>query len=63
MSTYVLQRLNILCKHFKIREFFITRVLHQLYVRVGILLTCAKHLHDHIISLYQEGRFGALKQV
>ena len=30
---------------------FIEFVLTQLYVRVGILLACEKHLHDRIISI------------
>jgi len=29
-------------------------VFARLYVRVGILLTCGKHLHDHITSLRGE---------
>jgi hypothetical protein len=33
---------------------FIEFVLTQLYVRVGILLACEKHLHDRIISLRGE---------
>jgi len=35
--------------------FFITNMLFaQLYLKVGILLTCGKHYHDHIISLRDE---------
>ena len=34
--------------------FLTTMLLTLLYVRVGILLTCGKHLHDHIISLRGE---------
>ena len=26
-------------------------MLTQLYAKVGMLFTCGKHLHDHIISL------------
>jgi hypothetical protein len=33
-------------------RFFTTMLLTQLYVRSGILLTCLKHLHDCIISLW-----------
>ena len=39
---------------FKIRAFFITTLFAWLYVRVDILLTCGKHLHDRIISLRGE---------
>ena len=35
---------------FKIIVFFIITLFPQLYVRVGILFTYGKHLHDHIIS-------------
>ena len=35
--------------------------LKYLYVRVGILLTCGKHLYDHIISF--KGKVGPIKLV
>ena len=35
---------------FKIGAFVITALFTQFYVRVGILLTRSKHLHDSIIS-------------
>ena len=47
MTTFVSWRLNILC--FKIITLF-----SWLYLRVGILLTYGKHLHDCIISLREE---------
>jgi hypothetical protein len=35
----------------KVQDLDSTRMLlTQLYVRVGVLLTCGKHLHDYIIS-------------
>ena len=34
-----------------IMVFFIIKLFIRLYVRVSILLTCRKRLHDHIISL------------
>ena len=39
---------------FKIIAFFIMTLFARLYVRVGILLKCGKHLHYHIISLREE---------
>ena len=36
---------------FKITAFFIITLCTRLYMRVGILITCGKHLHDRIISL------------
>jgi len=39
---------------FKIIAFFIIALFAQLYVRVGILLKCGKHLHGRIISLKGE---------
>jgi len=39
---------------FKIIVFFIIMMFAQLYVRVGILLSCGKHWHDCIISLRGE---------
>jgi hypothetical protein len=35
---------------FKVISFFIITLFDRLYVRVGILLTCGKHVHDRIIS-------------
>ena len=51
MTTFVSQRLNILCIMFKIKAFFITTLL---YVRSGVLFTCKKHFHDRITSLREE---------
>ena len=39
---------------FKIIAFFIMTLFARLYVRVDILLTCGKHVHDGIISLRGE---------
>jgi len=36
---------------FKILAFFIIMLYARLYVRVGISLTCGKHLHNRIICL------------
>ena len=36
---------------FKIIAFFIIKLTTQLYVRVGILHTCGKHVHGRIMSL------------
>jgi hypothetical protein len=47
MTTSVSLRLNILCIMFKIIVVFI---IMMLYVRVGILLACGKHLQDLISS-------------
>ena len=45
-------RLNIsTCIMFKILAFFIIMLYARLYVRVGISLTCGKHLHNLIICL------------
>jgi hypothetical protein len=33
---------------------FYNNTVRQLYARVGILLTCGKHLHEHITSLREE---------
>jgi hypothetical protein len=46
LKAYVSQRLSILCS-----VFFIITLFVRLYVRVGILLSCGKHLHDRILSL------------
>ena len=43
-----------LCIMFKIIAFSIIKLFAQLYVTVGILVTCAKNLHDSIISLRGE---------
>jgi hypothetical protein len=50
MTTSVSRMFNIFCTKLRIRAFFITPLLNQLCMRVGILLTCGKHLHDCIIS-------------
>ena len=50
MTTFVSRRFNILCIMQKIMWFFIITLFTRLYVRVDILLTRRKHLHD-IISL------------
>ena len=39
---------------FKIMTFFTIIIFVQLYVRVSILLTCGKRLHDRIISLREQ---------
>jgi hypothetical protein len=44
MENSVSRRLNILCIAFKIITFYLFA---RLYVRISILLTCGKHLHDH----------------
>jgi len=51
MTTSMSRRLNIhvVCIMLKIIAFFIITLFVR-YVRVGILLTCGKHLHDSIIS-------------
>ena len=54
MATSVSRRLNILCIVFKIIALFLITLFARLYVRVSILLTCGKHLHDCIISLRRE---------
>ena len=41
----------VICEGWHFIVFFIITLLSRLYVRVGILLTCGKHLHDRIISL------------
>ena len=51
ISTSVRRGLNILCIMFKIIAFFRITLFARLYVRVGILLTFGKHLHDRTISL------------
>ena len=48
------RRLNILGIMFKIIAFFITTLFTVLHVRVSILLTCGKHMHDPIIQLWGE---------
>jgi len=63
MTISVSRRLNIhllvQCIMYKIIAFFIIKLTAQLYVRIGILLTCGKHLHGRIISL-REGFCGGL---
>ena len=53
-TTSVSRRLKILFIMFKIIVFFVITLFSRLYVRVGILLTCGKHLHDCIISLSEK---------
>jgi len=36
---------------YNVHDYNVITLLAWIYVRVGILLTCGKHLHDHIISL------------
>jgi hypothetical protein len=54
--TIVLQRINILCLKLTNWDpmYNATMLISKLYVRVGILLTCGKHLHDCTISLRVE---------
>jgi len=54
MTTSVSRRLNILCILFNHIASFITKLFSWLYVRVGILLTCGRHLYNYIISLRGE---------
>ena len=54
MTTSVSRRLNVLWIMFKIISFFIIALFAQLYVRVGIILTCGKHLHDRITAVRWE---------
>ena len=54
MTNSVSRSLNIFCIMFKIIAFFIMTLFARLYVRVDILLTCGKHVHDGIISLREE---------
>jgi hypothetical protein len=54
MTISVSRSLNIFCIMFKIIAFFIMTLFARLYVRVDILLTCGKHVHDRIISLREE---------
>jgi len=44
-------RFNIICIKFKIIAFCIITLVARLLVRVGILLTCEKHLRDRMLSL------------
>ena len=46
--------INILCIMFKITSFFMNTLFARLYLRVGVLLTWIKYLHDRIISLIGE---------
>ena len=53
MTFWLTRRLKVLCTMFKIRAFFITALLTQLYERVDISITWGKHLLeliDRIIS-------------
>ena len=45
---------NIISVMFKIRAIFITTQFTRIYVRVGILLTRGKHLHDLIVLVMGE---------
>jgi hypothetical protein len=40
---------------FKIIVLFYNNAVFPLYVRVGMLLPCGKHLHDLLISLIRRG--------
>jgi hypothetical protein len=51
---FCVTKINILCIIFKLIAFFIITLFTRLYVRVGILLTSGKHLHDSIILLRGE---------
>ena len=51
ITTSVSQRFNILCIMFKIIAFIIITLFARLHVRIGILLTSGKHLHNDTISL------------
>jgi hypothetical protein len=42
---------EIINQYFSIIGFFMITLFARLYVRVGSLLKCGKHLHDGIISL------------
>ena len=46
---------------FKIVTFFIITLFARLCMRFGILLTCGKHLHDHIILLMEVWAHTTLK--
>ena len=50
MTTSVSQRLQIVCVLFKMIDFCVKMRLDWLYVIVGILCTCGKHLHDSYFS-------------
>jgi len=54
MTTSVSRKSKLLCVMFIIIAFFIITLFARFYVRVGILLTCGKHLHDGITSLRGE---------
>jgi hypothetical protein len=49
MTHSVSRRLDLSCIMFKIIAFFIMKLFTQLYLKVNILLTRDKHLHDSII--------------
>jgi hypothetical protein len=46
---HMTRRLDLSCIMFKIIAFFIMKLFTQLYLKVNILLTRDKHLHDSII--------------
>ena len=48
MTHSVSRRLDLLCIMFKIIAFFIMKLFTQLYLKVNILLTRDKHIHDSI---------------
>ena len=50
MTKSVSQRLQIVCVLFKMIAFCVKALLTWLYVIVGILCTCGKHLHDSYFS-------------
>ena len=50
MTTSVSQRLQIVCVLFKMIDFCVKTRFDWLYVIVGILCTCGKHLHDSYFS-------------
>jgi hypothetical protein len=51
MTTSVSQKLNILCTKLEIITLFMITLLAWLYVKVDILLTHGKRMHNRIISL------------
>ena len=57
MTTYVSRRLNIIMHNVQDMLLKITLFV-RLYVMVGILLTCGKHLHNRTISLQGGGGGG-----
>jgi hypothetical protein len=62
MTFSLTRRLKILCSIFKIRVFFITALLTQLYERVDISITRGKHLLESLsASFHKEWRLGLIK--